>query len=89
MQQTPEERRELGSIQVLVRAGLRLILMVAFAAFGNQGFATTLSTLLMLTAIYCACAGAMRREPIGGRLLTNWDEAAIHALLGHVAARLA
>ena len=89
MQQTPEETRELGSIRVLVRAGLRLILMAAFAAFGNQGFATTVSVLLALAAIYCACAGAMRREPIGGRVLTNWDEAAIHTLLAHLAGRLA
>jgi hypothetical protein len=42
-----------------------------------------------MSAIFCAVAGAMRREEMFGRALTHWDEAAAYAVLGHLAAVLA
>jgi hypothetical protein len=41
-----------------------------------------------MSAIFCAVAGAMRREEMLGPVLTHWDEAAAYAVLGHVAAVL-
>jgi hypothetical protein len=49
---------------------------------GSQGFRTTFSVLLALSAIYCAMAALIRREPFFGWALTHWDEAAAYATLG-------
>ena len=68
---------------------LRLVLLSAFASLGTRGFGTAFSALLAMSAIFCAVAGAMRREEMFGRALTHWDEAAAYAVLGHLAAVLA
>jgi hypothetical protein len=67
---------------VLLRFVLRLVLVGAISALSNKGFATTVSALLTMTAIFCATLAAMRREPVFGRVLTHWDEAAAYALIG-------
>jgi len=79
----------LDSRQVLFRFLFRLLLLIAFATFATRGFGTTFSALLAMSAIFCAVAGAMRREQMLGPVLTHWDEAAAYAVLGHVAAVLA
>src|SRR5215813_12689296 len=53
---------ELNSRQVLFRILFRLVLLIAFATFGSQGFGQTFNALLALTAVFCIVAGAMRRE---------------------------
>jgi hypothetical protein len=40
---------QLGSIRVLVRCGLRLIILTVFAMLGDQGLALTLRGLLTLS----------------------------------------
>jgi hypothetical protein len=85
----PNIPQQLGSAQVLTRIILRLILIGVFAALGSQGFAKTLSALLVMAAVYCAFIAALRREAVFGGVLTNWDEAAIYLLIGRVAASLA
>lgn len=75
---------QLTSSQVLVRCGLRFILLSALATYGD-GFGATLATLLALSAVFCAMAGAMRREVIFGPVLTHWDEAAGYAAVGYLA----
>ena len=75
---------QFSSNQVLFRFTSRLALLAAFAAFGDQGFATTLATLLLLCAFFCAAMGALRHERIWGPVLTHWDEAAAYALIGRV-----
>jgi hypothetical protein len=79
---------QFSSNQVLFRFASRLALLAAFAAFGNQGFATTLATLLLLCAFFCAVMGALRHESILGPVLTHWDEAAAYALMGRMASVL-
>jgi hypothetical protein len=79
---------QIGSTQVLFRFGFRLVLLVAFAAFSNQGFGTTLAILLLLSAFFCAVMGALRYEAIWGPVLTHWDEAAVYALMGRIASVL-
>jgi hypothetical protein len=66
---------------VLLRYVFRPVLVGAIAVLSNKGFATTVPTLLTLTAIFCATLAAMRREPVFGRVLTHWDEAAAYALI--------
>jgi hypothetical protein len=80
---------ELDSRQVLFRFVFRLVLLSAFATFGTRGFVTAFSALLAMSAIFCAVAGAMRREEMFGPVLTHWDEAAAYAVLGNVVAILA
>jgi len=75
---------ELNSRQVLFRILFRLVLLIAFATFGSQGFGQTFNALLALSAVFCIVAGAMRREAICGPTLTHWDEAAVYAVTDHV-----
>lgn len=85
----PTIAHELDSRQVLFRFVFRLVLLSAFATFGTRGFGTAFSALLAMSAIFCAVAGAMRREGTFGPVLTHWDEAAAYAVLGNVVAILA
>jgi len=74
----------LTSLRVLFRCGFRLAVLSVFANFATQGFGTTFSMLLAMSAIFCAIVGAMRREAIFGPVLTHWDEAATYATLSHL-----
>jgi len=59
--------RELRSGQVLVRLGLRMIILVAFAALGGAGFGRSLAALLWMSIILCAVVGMIRLErPLDG-----------------------
>jgi hypothetical protein len=82
--QFPDDSSELNSRQVLFRILFRLVLLIAFATFGSQGFGQTFNALLALSAVFCIVAGAMRREAIFGPTLTHWDEAAVYAVADHV-----
>jgi hypothetical protein len=76
----------LRQAQVLFRFLLRLVLLSAFATFGTQGYGTAFSSLMALSAFFCAIVGAMRQEAIFGPVLTHWDEAAAYAIIGRLAA---
>jgi hypothetical protein len=78
---TPDIPHRLGSVQVLVRFLLRLVIVGVFAGMGRQGFVQSLAPLLVLTVIFCAIVAAMRREPLLGPVLTHWDEAAGYAAI--------
>jgi hypothetical protein len=84
----PANPRQLGSSQVVVRFALRLALLSTFAV-GHGGHASTPVGFLLLSAVCCAALGAARREAVFGPVLTHWDEAAVYALTGGVAAALA
>jgi hypothetical protein len=62
---------QFSSSQVLLRFGVRFALLAAFAILSNQGFGTTLATMLLLCAIFCALMGALRHEAILGPVLTH------------------
>jgi hypothetical protein len=79
---------QFSSSQVLLRFGVRFALLAVFAAFTNQGFRTTLATLLPLCAFFCALMGTLRHEAILGPVLTHWDEAAAYAVMGRVTSAL-
>jgi hypothetical protein len=79
--QLPNLPRELRSNQVLIRFGLRMIILVVFAALGSIGFGNALAALLWMSIIFCAVAGAIKREPPLGGVLNHWDEAVAYAAI--------
>jgi hypothetical protein len=79
--QLPNLPRELRSTQVLIRFGLRISILVAFATFGSIGFGRSLAALLWMSFILSAVIGAMRREPPFDTVLNHWDETVAYAAL--------
>jgi hypothetical protein len=69
------------STQVVVRFGLRIIILVIFASFAGIGFGRSLAALLWMSTILSAVVGAVRREPLFGTTLNHWDETAAYAAL--------
>ena len=66
---------------MLVRFGLRLIILVIFASFGSIGFGRSLAALLWMSIILCAVIGIMKREQPFGAALNHWDESVAYAAL--------
>jgi len=81
MAQLPTLSRALESTQVLVRFGLRMLILFAFAAFASIGFGRSLAALLWMSIILCAVIGVIKREPLFGGALNHWDETAAYAAL--------
>ena len=73
--------RELSPHLVLVRFGVRIIILTAFASFGSVGFGRSMAALLAMSAILCAVVAAVRREAAFPRALNHWDEAVAYAAL--------
>jgi hypothetical protein len=73
--------RKLGSAQVLIRFGVRLLILVVFAMFGSVGFGRSLAALLWMSTILSAVIAVMRRElPFDGAL-NHWDETVTYAAI--------
>jgi hypothetical protein len=72
---------ELRSTRVVVRIGLRLLVIIAFASFSSIGFARSLAALSWMSVILSAIAGILKRERPFGDILTHWDETVVYAAL--------
>ena len=70
-----------GSAQVLARFGVRLIVLTAFAVFGNIGFGRSLLALLWMSTLLSAVIGGVRRELPLAPQLNHWDEMAAYGAL--------
>jgi hypothetical protein len=79
--QLPNLPQELRSTRVIVRFGLRMVILVVFAAFAGIGFGRSFAALLWMSAIFSAVMGAFRREPAFGTVLNHWDETVAYAAL--------
>jgi hypothetical protein len=79
--QLPNLPRQLNSSHVLVRFGVRVIILASFAAFSSTGFGRSLAALLWMAIIFCTVMGAIRREPVFQGDLNHWDEAAAYGAL--------
>jgi hypothetical protein len=79
--QFPDLPRQLKSTHVMLRFGVRMIILVVFAAFANIGFGRSLVALLWMSTILSAVIGAVRREPPFHTVLNHWDETAAYAAL--------
>jgi hypothetical protein len=77
----PDFSRKLGSAQVLVRFGLRLLILLVFAMFGSIGFGKSLSALLWMSTFLCAVIAIIRREPPFDAVLNYWDEMVTYAAM--------
>jgi hypothetical protein len=69
------------STQVMVRFGLRMIILVIFASVGGLGFGRSLAALLWMSTIFSAVVGTIRREPLFDTTLNHWDETAAYAAI--------
>ena len=86
MAQLPNFTQELKSTQlksteVIVRFGLRMIVMVAFAAFGGIGFDRSLTVLLWMSAILSTVLATLEQEAPFDSVLNHWDETLAYAAL--------
>jgi hypothetical protein len=69
------------STQVLIRFGLRIVILIIFAGFAGIGFGKSLAALLWMSTVFSAVVGAVRREPLFDVSLNHWDETAAYAAL--------
>jgi hypothetical protein len=80
--QTPNVQRQLTpNAHVIARFSLRMIVLVAFAAFGSIGFGTSLTALLWMSTLLCAIAASVMRELPFYDGLNHWDEMVAFAAL--------
>ena len=87
-QPKPSFAHEVDSRQVLSRFAFRLIVLIVFASVSTRGFGPAFAALLAMAGIFCAIAGAMRREQMFGHVLTHWDEAVAYAVIARLASTL-
>ncbi|MBR1201625.1 MULTISPECIES: hypothetical protein [Bradyrhizobium] len=73
--------QQLQSVQVMVRFGFRLAIMIGFAVFAGAGFGRGLVTLLWMSALICALAGLVKREMPFAANLNHWDEMTAYVAL--------
>jgi hypothetical protein len=71
----------LKSVHVLLRFGLRTIILVVFAAFGSIGFGGSLIALLWMSTLLSAAIGTIRHERPFDAVLNHWDEAIFYLAL--------
>jgi len=81
VQHWPNLRRRLRSTQVLIRFGVRLLVLIAFAGFGSIGLNQSLLALFWMAAVLCALIAAIRRERFLDHYLNHWDEMAAYSAL--------
>ncbi|MCK1515655.1 hypothetical protein IVB22_24500 [Bradyrhizobium sp. 190] len=81
MQHWPNLPQRLRSTQVLVRFGLRLLVLVAFAGFGSIGLKQSLMALFWMATVLCAAIAGIRQERFLDRDLNHWDEMAAYGAL--------
>src|SRR5215469_17043507 len=69
------------STEVIVRFGLRMVTITAFAVFGGIGFQRGLTVMLWMSAILGAVIAMFDREEPLSAVLNHWDEAMAYAAL--------
>jgi hypothetical protein len=74
MAQPQDLPQGLKSGQVLARFGVRISILIAFAAFGSIGFGRSLAALLWMAIVFSAGIAFVRREQPFGTALNHWDE---------------
>jgi hypothetical protein len=66
--------QQFTSGQVLIRFGVRMIILAVFAAFGSIGFTKSLATLVAMAIVFSTVLAVMKREEPFGKVLNHWDE---------------
>lgn len=78
---TKQLPQQLQSVQVMVRFGFRLAIMIGFAVFAGAGIGRGLVALLWMSALICALAGLFKREMPFAANLNHWDEMTAYVVL--------
>jgi hypothetical protein len=79
--QLPNATRQVKSTGVIARFGLRLVILVVFAAFGSVGFDRSLTALLWMSTTLSAVLATLEREQPLAAVLNHWDETMAYAAL--------
>jgi hypothetical protein len=61
-----------------------MLILSVFSMLGSQGVGKALEAMLVLAALYCIFAAAIRREAPFGPVLTHFDEAAAYAVVARL-----
>jgi hypothetical protein len=69
------------SAKVIVRFGLRMAVVVAFAALGGIAFTRGLTVMLWMSTVLSTVIAMFDREEPLGTSLNHWDEASAYAAL--------
>jgi hypothetical protein len=69
----------LASSRVLIRFGVRMIILATFAASSSIGFARGLATLMLMAIILCSLVAVIKRERPFQSALNHWDETMAYA----------
>lgn len=72
---------EAQAIRVIIRFWLRMIVVLAFAAFSSIRFDQILALLLLMSMILSAVLATLKREAPLASTLNHWDEAIAYAAL--------
>ena len=67
--------------RVVVRFFLRIVILVAFAAFGSIRFDQSLILLLLMSTILSTVLATFKREQPFAGVINHWDEAIAYAAL--------
>ena len=81
MQHWPNLPQRLRSTQVLIRFGVRLLVLVGFASLGSIGFNQSLMALFWMAGVLCAAIACIRRDRLLDHDLNHWDEVAAYGAL--------
>ena len=74
--------REAQTIRVIIRFWLRMVVLLAFAAFSSIRFDQSLLLLLLMSTILSSVLATLKREQPLASVLNHWDEAITYAALG-------
>jgi hypothetical protein len=69
----------LASSRVLIRFGVRMIILATFAGFSSIGFTRGLATLMWMAIVFSSVVAIIRRERLLESDLNHWDETAAYA----------
>ena len=70
---------QLTSARVLVRFGVRMIILASFAAFSSIGFTRGLATLMWAAIVFSSVIAIVKRERLFESDLNHWDETVAYA----------
>jgi type IV secretory pathway VirB6-like protein len=73
--------REAQTIRVIIRFWLRMVVLLAFAAFSSIRFDQSLTLLLLMSTILSTVLATLKREQPLAAVLNHWDEAITYAAL--------
>ena len=75
----PRYLPELTSGRVLIRFGVRMIILATFAAFSSIGFSRGLAALMWMAIVFSSLVAITKRERLFESDLNHWDETVAYA----------